>query len=280
MIAPDAIQRGLIHPMSHLFLATLGQRPEAITVAFDHLNERYAFAGVVLITTDPQVSDIDQAYTDLTRVFKQDYTGLPVHIRVIERSNGSPLIDIVDSGSAEDYLHGMLSILQGYKRDGYNLHLLIAGGRKAMSIYGTVAASLIFTPGVDKVWTVISPDEVMKKGQFHAPPAFREQIQAVELLLVTARVPQGADPMEVLKRRRSTRTDFLARLTSEEQRLCNLLIDQPYASNQDLGGILNKSERTVENQLRSVYGKLTGFLDLGERVSNKRQALLDMLRGE
>jgi hypothetical protein len=266
--------------MSHLFLATLGQRPEAITVAFDHLNERYSFEGVVLLTTDPDVSDIDKAYDDLIQVFKQDYPGLRVHSKVIRRPNGDALIDIVDSTSAEDYLHGMLDILHGYKREGYNLHLLIAGGRKAMSIYGMVAASLVFNPGVDKVWTVISPKEILKPGQFHAPPAFREQIQAVELLLVTARVPQGADPYEVLLRRRSTRADFIARLTSEEQRLCNLLIDQPYASNQELGGMLNKSERTVENQLRSVYAKLTGFLDLGERVTNKRQALLDMLRGE
>lgn len=42
--------------MGTVFLATLGQCPEAITLALDRLHERYQYADVILLHTDPQAS--------------------------------------------------------------------------------------------------------------------------------------------------------------------------------------------------------------------------------
>ena len=53
-----------------------------------------------------------------------------------------------------------------------------------------------------------------------------------------------------------------------------------YASNNELGTLQKKSGKTIENQLGSVYDKLIGFYDFGETISDKRQALLDILRDE
>lgn len=85
--------------------------------------------------------------------------------------------------------------------------------------------------------------------------------------------------IEALLERPISRLDaFLAKLTPAEREVAELLRRNPYASNEQLGKIGHKSGRTVETQLASIYNKLIGFLDFGETINDKRQALLDILR--
>jgi hypothetical protein len=213
-------------------------------------------------------------------VCERDYPNLQRHFHELTYDDGSPLLDIEDQRSAEAYYYGMLRVLYEYKREGWLLHLMIAGGRKAMSIYATLAASALFEPPHDRVWTVLSPESMLAKPrQFHIPAGLRNQVQVVELPLRPARIAPGT-AVEVLLERPSSRLDaFIAKLTPAEREVAELLRRNPYASNEQLGKIVHKSGRTVENQLASIYDKLIGFLDFGETISDKRQALLDILRG-
>ncbi len=267
--------------MPALYVATLGQRPEAITVAFDRLNEQYRYEGLAVLHTEPNVSGIAQAYSDLRAVCASDYSTRQRHFHEIAYDDSSPLIDIEDQRSAEAYYRGVLRVLYEYKRDGWLLHLMIAGGRKAMSIYAMLAASVLFEPPHDRVWTVLSPESMLAKpGQFHVPAGMRDQVQLVELPLRPARIAPGTAIEALLERPISRLGAFLNKLTPAEREVVELLRRSPYASNEELGIIGHKSGRTVENQLASVYDKLIGFLDFGETITNKRQALLDVLRGE
>ena len=263
----------------YVYLATLGQRPEALTIAYDRLSERYNYSVFGLLHTDRQVSDIAAAHQELSQVLSTDYPGLTLHHHEITRVNGLPLLDIEGATDAETYYDGVLNVLQSYKEQHYQIHLMIAGGRKAMSIYAMLAASLVFEPPHDRVWTVLSPAKLLaQRGGYHVPIGMRDQVQIVELPVITSRVAPGVSPKDVLRSRSNKRAAFLAKLSRQELALAELLTEQPYATSKQLAELLHKSERTIENQFRSIYDKMIGFLDLGERVSNKRQALLDVLR--
>jgi CRISPR-associated protein (TIGR02584 family) len=267
--------------MSTLFIATLGQRPEAITVAFDRLNEQYRYDLLAVLHTEPNSSGIAQAYTELRAVCARDYPSLPTRFHEVTYPNGSPLIDIEDQRSAEAYHRAVLYVLYQYRREGYRLHLMIAGGRKAMSIYAMLAASVIFEPPYDRVWTVLSSESLMAQpGQFHIPARMRDQVQLVDLPLRPARIAPGTNVEVLLARPNSNREVFLAKLTDAERELAKLLLEHPYATNEELAKAAGKSHRTIGNQLASMYDKMVGFLDFGEDIYNKRQALLDVLRGE
>jgi CRISPR-associated protein (TIGR02584 family) len=267
--------------MPAVYLATLGQRPEAVTIAFDLLHAHYHYEALAVLHTDPVHSGIADALADLRRVCAHDYPDGLVHLHPLAFPDGTPIIDIDDQLSAEAYHHAVLNVLYGYHQAGYALHLMVAGGRKAMSIYAMLAASLLFEPPHDRVWTVLSSEALLAQpGQFHIPPGMREQVHMVELPLRPARIAPGT-PLDALLERPQGRADaFMKKLTSAERDLVDMLRRHPYATNAQLGSMMNKSDRTIENQLGSIYDKLTGFLERGERVNDKRQLLLDVLRGE
>jgi CRISPR-associated protein (TIGR02584 family) len=268
--------------MSNIFFATLGQRPEAITMALELLDERFVFEKIVILHTEPHASGIADAFQALEGFFNGDDR---FRSHELTHENGAPLLDINDRHSAWAYYQSIFTILRQYKQDRYRIHLLVAGGRKAMSIYATLAASLIFGER-DKVWTVLSsPRLVQQRGVFRIPAGMREQVQLVQLPVLPARLaPSGMnsplldDFQELVKRRQNSRADFVSRLTTEEQRLVETLTQHPQATNKELGAILNKSGRTIENQLSKIYDRMSGFLDFGKNITHKqRQVLLDIL---
>ncbi|MCS7071202.1 MAG: CRISPR-associated ring nuclease [Anaerolinea sp.] len=267
--------------MPPVYIATLGMRPEAITVAFDLLHAQYHYERIVILHTDPVHSEIANARIQLEKVLQTDYPGIPAEFHEIRYPNGAPLIDIVDQTSAEAYYRAVLVTLHTFRSQLRTQHLMIAGGRKAMSTYATLAAALLFEPPHDRVWTVLSPDSmVANPGQFHIPPGLRDQVQLVELPLRPARVAPNT-PIETLLQPPPSRRDaFLAKLTPAERDVVELLRRNPYETNARLAKIANKSERTIENQLRVIYDKLMSFLEFGENIHDKRQVLLDVVRGE
>ena len=270
--------------MPYSCLATLGQRPEAITLGLDRLCERYRISAVGIIHTEPTVSGIAEALTELKPILAHDYPTLAVSYHELTRPNGAPLIDISDQTSAADYFRSIYHVLLDFKAQHEGLHLIVAGGRKAMSIYATLAAALVFGQQ-DRVWTVLSSSALLEQsGQFHAPPGWRDQVQIVEMPLVPARlalIPETLrdDPLALVARMQDRRADFLAKLTVQQRHLAELYEQHPDATNTELGQMLGKSARTVENHFRAIYNTMIGFLEFGETVRHKRQTLLELLRG-
>ncbi len=269
--------------MPNLFAATLGQRPEAITVALDELHSRHNFAAAAILHTEPQLSGIAEAYNCLKTIFSTDYPGLLVRWHEILRAQGAPLIDITNQDTANDYFQGVLRVLRSYRDDGYTIHLLVAGGRKAMTIYATLAAALIFGPR-DRVWTVLTPSSLIQERLFHLPPGTRDQVILVDLPILPPRLMPAEnaaldDPLALIARRRNPRRSLLNRLTPAERATAELLERHPYATNEELAGMLGKSPRTVENQLQGIYRKMIDLCDEAETATSKRQILLDILGG-
>ncbi|NPV67103.1 MAG: hypothetical protein HPY64_08160 [Anaerolineae bacterium] len=269
--------------MPDLFVATLGQRPEAITVALDLLKDRYHFARVVILHTEPHLSGIAEARERLAAVFTADYPALAVDWHEIHGADGGPLLDITSQDTANAYFQDVLITLRNYRAEGYTIHLLVAGGRKAMSVYATLAAALIFGPR-DRVWTVLSPEEMLRSGGFHIPPGLRDQVTLVDLPVLPPRLNAAEiavldRPLELIARRRDPRQVLLSRLTPSERQLAELFELHPYASDGQLAQILGKDRRTVENQMRAIYQKMFDLCEEAETATRKRQVLLDILTG-
>lgn len=268
--------------MPNIFLATLGQRPEAITIALDTLKERYPVDQVVIIHSNPTLSGISKAYSALRTVLEQDYSQLKLAWREVRLADGRPMADIDDEYSGESYFRGVYEVLIEYREQGV-LHLLVAGGRKVMSIYGTLAAALVFR-GRDFLWSVHSPPELVdQQGQFHVPYLLRDQVHLVRLPLRPIRTWRDGPPVDLdafFQRQWDTRSDFLSRLTEQERAVTLAVESHPLASNKEIGALFSKSDRTVENQLSAVYGKLIAFLDIPIAPHHKRKVLLELLRGE
>ena len=265
-----------------VLLATLGQRPEAITFALDVLLPQYAYDSVVILHTEPNHSGIANSLRAVSKILRSDYSDLRVTEKELLYPNGTALLDIHDQHSAEAYYRAVVSVIKTYRQRGDVVHLLVAGGRKAMSIYATLAASLLF--GVhDRVWTVLAPPDLMQKGQFHIPAGRYDDVHLVNLPLLPSRfLPNEIaqrDIDELLVGMANPRDRFLAELSPAERQLTDTLQQHHYASNDDLGARLNKSPKTIENQFGSIYMKMLAYFELGDNKHRKRQALLDILAG-
>lgn len=266
--------------MNTVFLATLGQRPEAITVAFDRLRERHDYEAIGVLHTNREASGIAEAYTRLYAVLKADYPGVRVFWHEIVCTDGSPLLDVTNQDTANAYHKGVFAVLNDYRKRDYHQHLLISGGRKAMAAYALSAASYAFTPPHDKCWVVLSDERLMSvAGRFHAGAGEREQVQMVELPLLTARLMPGSDAEAVFQRHDTPREGFLHTLSRAERCLCDMLQSYPHADSASLGELLSKSPRTVEAQLASIYNKMCIYFENPMETRNKRGLLMDILRG-
>lgn len=217
----------------------------------------------------------------LREVLPRDYERLPVRYHELLDSQRRGLVDLDSAGSAQAYFEAIFEVLNEYRQEGYHIHLLVSGGRKAMSVYATLAATYLFDTPNDKVLTVLSSENlVAREGKFHVPPGMREQVQVVDLPLRPARLIPGTNAAEVIKHQpQSSREEFVGRLTPQERILCDILVQNPHVTNKALGEILHKTERTIENQLGSIYDKMEGYFTGVPETSKKRFILLKVLQG-
>jgi DNA-binding CsgD family transcriptional regulator len=75
-----------------------------------------------------------------------------------------------------------------------------------------------------------------------------------------------------------TRDNFLPLLTQRKRTIAEVLAQNRYVSSQRIAEVLNVSRRTIETHLLNIYSKLASFVDFGDQIQNKRQALIDFLR--
>ncbi len=264
--------------MSTVYLATLGQRPEAITVALDKLMRVYAYNAVAILHTNPQDRSLHEAHRVIQRVMAADYPQLTTRYHEILLQDGRPMNDVNTQDSANAYFLGVLNVLQHYREQGYHLHLMISGGRKAMSAYALIAASYVFRSDEDRVLTVLSGEAIMQQqGVFHVPPHQADQVSIVQLPLRYVRVAPGSDVHALLSQPRSTKAAFLAKLSQAECAICETMQTHPHATNAEIAQLLGKSEKTIAKQLESIYDKMEQYFDT-PFAKDKRSVLRDLLR--
>jgi DNA-binding CsgD family transcriptional regulator len=211
----------------------------------------------------------------------------------VRTQQNTPLIDIIDENTASDYFRAIYRVLLQHKRNGDTLHLLIAGGRKSMSVYAALAAALIFRQH-DCLWHVVSASrDIEVPGQFHIPPESRADVYLVAMPLVPTRAvvwdmpPEYIDdPMKRVADAQDVRNGFLRLLTNAERELALFVEEHPDRDAERIGQELTISPSTVNNHLGNIYNKLSGYLELPRDESPRKhtpkmkQMLLRLLGGK
>jgi CRISPR-associated protein Csx14 len=252
-------------------IATLGSEPQIVTIALDRLLAmEYRIRDVRVIHT--AAPPVQQALAAVTAEFDSgSYPGLELDAVSIE-DHGRALDDFRTETDVAALIRTCYREVRRAKRDGRVVHLCVAGGRKVMAVAGMVVAQLLFGPN-DRVWHLLSEGWVPGAGRrMHLPP---EQVWLIDVPVlrwadsqaVLMAIAELDDPIEALRRyeealrsqRMSRRREFVERwLTGAEREVVRLACQG--LDNAGIASSLRKGERTVANQLTSVYAKLSDWL--------------------
>ena len=188
----------------HVYIATLGNAPQVVTLALDILLPKYPFVEVCVIHTDdrateklPQmkfstmhetVQQLDKEFlnrkplaaslgeqawrTDYLaneRYYQFTYRRVLIQREVQEPgqlATAVPVKDVETEANSQAAFRTIFRTVQRYKEQRAIIHFNLAGGRKSMSVFAMCAAQILFAPG-DKLWHLVSQNEFMNTREMH-----------------------------------------------------------------------------------------------------------------
>jgi len=193
---PDPLNRPLV------FIATLGNQPQVITLALDQLLPDYPFDEICIIHTDDTPDPMRERrgqptmHQAVNRLDAEFFLRQPVSAPPGERSwqaeyrqapkqmvlnyrrvciqrpaaedalSARPVRDVETPENSRAAFRTIYQVARQYKERRAIIHFSLAGGRKSMSVFGMAAAQLLFGPG-DRLWHVVSKDEFVTTQSMH-----------------------------------------------------------------------------------------------------------------
>ncbi len=253
-------------------MATLGHEPQVVTVALDALlRQGRALSELVVVhTSSPAV------LAGLRAIRAEFASGRYPTVRlrsVPVRGEAGKLDDFRTEADVRALLSSLYRAVREAKRHHGVVHVCLAGGRKVMSVAAMVVAQLLFGPE-DRVWHLLS--EGWSPGaprRMHLGPGEEAHLVPVPVLrwtdsgVMLAALAELDDPGEAIRRyqeivrgeRMRRRREFVERwLTRAERQVAELACAG--LDNATIARRLQRSQRTVANQLSAVYAKLEEWL--------------------
>lgn len=251
-----------------VLVATLGSEPQVVTLALDLLLQAAVpIERVVVAHTLPDEEPIRSSLERLHEEFlvKQHYgAGMLFAPHLLAGASG-PLKDVTTSTEIEDAFQSLYTLLRQHKQAGRTIHLSIAGGRKTMTLFAMAAAQIVLA-GNDRVWHIVSSPRLVASKSMHAQGSDDAGLVAVPI------AHWGRSEAND----RSRAAEFIHHVLTPAEREVTELLVREGLSNAALAKRLDKSIKTIANQLSSVYVKLADYYDLQEPAD---RALLLVLLG-
>jgi DNA-binding CsgD family transcriptional regulator len=198
--------------------------------------------------------------------------------------NGTPLADITSPEEVQEAFREIYSQVRAAKLNDKKVHMLIAGGRRTLTVASMATAQMLFDDE-DRLWHMASHPDLENSGSLHAQkgqwcrlipipvipwgrlsPVF-DVLQTVEDPFAAA---QKLSDLRLHDQWDQARIFILTRLSAAEKNVVELLVRDGLSQN-DIAESLTLSPRTVEQHLRSAYHKAREHWDLENDV---RQAQL------
>ena len=238
------------------FVATLGAAPQVVTLTLDALlAQNVPVERVVVVHTLPDRPPIQDALPPLEREFLQarSYPARLVFVPHLLAGENGPLADVVTPEEIDTAFQSLYTLLRQLKYAGYQVHLSLAGGRKTLALLAMAAAQVVLS-SEDSLWHLVSPPALRQSQKLHAPRPDAVTLVPIPIVRWGRQQPQN----------RSRAQDFIAHeLTPAEREIVMLLLREGL-SNSALAKRLDKSPKTVSNQLSRIYAKLQAYYNLTE----------------
>lgn len=258
-------------------IATLGAEPQVITLALQLLEQAgEAVTHVVVLHTLANRPPLDRALPALQRYFAE--RAGPPFLQTME----APLADVLTPAEMDAFTDALYTVVRAWVAKRGRVHLLLAGGRKSMTMLGMSVAQLLLGPE-DRVWYLHSDEPLRLSGRMELAEGDQAQLVPIPLAQRTPAPPvltrsfqatTPADALHELAAEQARRVaHFLARVLTPAERELALLIGQEVLTVRELAEQLHKSPKTVTNQLTVIYNKLEAEFGLEPDVGVKREFL-------
>ena len=279
-------------------IATLGTEPQVVTAALDLLLRQgeHISQVVVIHTVASPESGIPDAVARLRKAFEFD-TGshnvspqsIPLHLVPLCDTSDRTLEDVQTPDQTQAAYRCLYNMVRTSKLEGDRIHLLIAGGRKTLALFGMAVAQLLFDEN-DRLWHLYSAGDFLESKRLHPLPGDEVHLIPIPVILwsqvspILTDLSQVEDPLaaiewvrsfQIAERLQNERTFVLGSLTPAEARVVALLVQRGWSDNQ-IAESLVISPRTVEGHLRSAYMKAEAHWELTDVSRTTLIALLSL----
>ena len=270
-------------------VATIGVEPQVVTLTLDALLQRH-FPVTCVYVLHP--SEQNPAIANAVQKLRQErefYRDMNISwlFKCIREGEYCPS-DFSTEQDVALLLRVIYRTVKDLKRKGYRIHLSIAGGRKVMTAMGMVVAQLLLDEH-DYVWHLLSEGPLLQSKAMHAQKSDKVALVPVPVLrwsLLPSTVQEillWDDPYRAIERQRQLQqrhrwqllNSFWQKLTSAEREVVRALVQ--YSEKAEvLAKRLNRSPKTVRNQLQSVYAKYRDHFDLPNTVKVRDRLISDL----
>ncbi len=274
-----------------VLVATVGVEPQVVTLTLDALLDRgHKISSVYIVHPNPQYPPIGDALKRLQKE-REFYARKKLTIRfhfVKVCDNDHYPSDFVSEADVGLLLRVLYRTVADLKRKGFKVHLSIAGGRKVMTAMGMVVAQLLLDEN-DYVWHLLSEGALLQSKSMHAKKPDEVVLVPVPVLrwsLMPSTIQDllvWDDPYRAIERQKELYqrqrwqffNAFWQKLTPAEREVVTALVK--YGEKiKALAKRLNRSARTVGNQLQSVYIKYREHFDLPPEIKVRDRIIADL----
>lgn len=279
------------HPPVRL-LVTLGAKPQLATLALDDLHRQGVHpVEVVVFHTERTRPATAAALKALRGAWRALPAATRPRLRPLELCHrpGQPLADVLSEAEVQAAFSALYAEVRAAKLADHAVHVLIAGGRRTLTVFGMAVAQLLFDAH-DKLWHLASHPALEARGDLHAGPG--EWTRLIPIPVVTWGQASPAfltlrevdDPQEAVTRLTNARLRaeweqaqlfIMGSLSTGERLVVQALVRDGLTKQDELAAHLHLSRRTVESHLRAAYRKAADHWEL-EQVNQSQ--LVRLLR--
>jgi CRISPR-associated Csx14 family protein len=260
-----------------VLIATLGSKPQLATLALDCLQKMgESPASLILIHASKTRRETKIALQKIQADLPRSHPNVQLHAAELQ-DEGNALTDIISPQEIQIAFRTLYSQVRTAKLEDKKVHMLIAGGRRTLTVGGMAVAQMLFDDE-DRLWHLASHPALEASGTLHAGPG--EWARLIEIPVI----PWGrlspvfdalrdvTDPFEAARRLAALRLReqwdaarifLLTKVTAAEREVLDLLA-RDGLSQTEIAERLSLSPRTVEGHLRSAYRKAADHWDMSD----------------
>ncbi|MCG9968437.1 CRISPR-associated protein Csx14 [Pelotomaculum terephthalicicum JT] len=255
-----------------ILIATVGTEPQVITLVLDSLLLKGCNIDEVVLfyTQSPLVMG---GIEKIQREIESEFYPKIILRSVLITGEKTALDDFRTANDVNSMLKIIYKVIKDYKQKGAKIHLSVSGGRKVMGIMAMVVAQILFR-AEDRLWYLITEgwkpgnSQDMHISNLNSHLLIEVPVVRWEESSLLLGMEEFASPLDLIRwqekliddKRMRRRREFVEHWLSKAERQVAQLACQGW-DNAMIAGYLHKQERTVVNQMTSIYGKMHEWLE-------------------